>query len=117
MRPNSSRLFRMVESVRSDLNGTRLQCSIAYTDVTHISLAEVRTALPTASYATELVASLSDGGKCSIRSERDEAAMQYRLHGCNSHFSRGSANGPADGKLCDRTRRVSFGWWKVFDPI
>jgi len=43
-----------------------LQCSIAYTYATHISLAEVRTALPSASYVTQLVASLSDGGECEI---------------------------------------------------
>lgn len=43
-----------------------MQCSIAYTYVTHISLAEVRMALPNASYVTQLVESLSDGGQCEI---------------------------------------------------
>jgi len=50
------------------VNATSMQCSIAYTYASHISLAEVRTALPSASYVTELVASLSDGGECSIAS-------------------------------------------------
>ena len=49
-------------------NATSMQCSIAYTYVTHISLAEVRTALPSSSYVTQLVESLSDGGECSIAS-------------------------------------------------
>jgi len=48
------------------VNAANMQCSIAYTYVAHISLAEVRTALPSASYATQLVASLSDGGECEI---------------------------------------------------
>jgi hypothetical protein len=43
-----------------------MQCSIAYTYVAHISLAEVRTALPNANYVTQLAASLSDGGQCEI---------------------------------------------------
>jgi hypothetical protein len=34
--------------------------------VTHVSLAEVRTALPNSPYATELVGPLSDGGQCAI---------------------------------------------------
>jgi hypothetical protein len=50
------------------VNATSMQCSIAYTYVTHISLAEVRTALPSASYVTQLVESLSDGGECEIAS-------------------------------------------------
>jgi len=50
------------------VNAASMQCSIAYTYVTHISLAEVRTALPGASYSTELVESLSDGGQCEIES-------------------------------------------------
>jgi hypothetical protein len=49
-------------------NATSMQCSIAYTYITHISLAEVRTALPSASYVTKLVAPLSAGGECSIAS-------------------------------------------------
>lgn len=50
------------------VNAAGMQCSIAYTYVTHISLAEVRSALPNASYTTQLVESLSDGGQCSIAS-------------------------------------------------
>jgi hypothetical protein len=48
------------------VNAMTMQCSIAYTYVTHISLAEVRTALPNSAYVTELVESLSDGGQCLI---------------------------------------------------
>ena len=48
------------------VNAVNMQCGIAYTYVTHISLAEVRTALPNSSYATELVGPLSDGGQCAI---------------------------------------------------
>ena len=43
------------------VNAMSMQCSIAYTYATHISLAEVRTALQNASYVTQLVGSLSDG--------------------------------------------------------
>jgi hypothetical protein len=50
------------------VNAASMQCSVAYTYVTHISLAEVRTGLPSASYVTELVAPLSAGGECSIAS-------------------------------------------------
>jgi hypothetical protein len=50
------------------VNATSMQCSVAYTYATHIALAEVRTALPNSSYATQLVESLSDGGQCSIES-------------------------------------------------
>ena len=50
------------------VNAATMQCSIAYTYATHISLAEVRTALPNANYTTTLVESLSDGGQCSIAS-------------------------------------------------
>jgi hypothetical protein len=50
------------------VNASSLHCSIAYTYVAHISLAEVRTALPSASYVTQLVGSLSDGGECEISS-------------------------------------------------
>jgi len=50
------------------VNATSMQCSIAYTYATHISLAEVRTALPSASYVTQLVESLSNGGECEIAS-------------------------------------------------
>jgi len=48
------------------VNAENMACGIAYTYVTHISLAEVRTALPNSSYATQLVESLSDGGECEI---------------------------------------------------
>lgn len=48
------------------VNAVNMQCSIAYTYVAHISLAEVRTALPNANYVTQPVASLSDGGECEI---------------------------------------------------
>ena len=50
------------------VNATKMQCSLAYTYATHISLAEVRTALPNSNYTTQLVESLSDGGQCSIAS-------------------------------------------------
>jgi len=50
------------------VNAANLQCSIAYTYVAHISLAEVRMALPNASYVTELVGSLADGAACTIAS-------------------------------------------------
>lgn len=50
------------------VDATNMQCSIAYTYVTHISLAEVRTALPSSSYVTQLVESLSNGGECEIAS-------------------------------------------------
>lgn len=50
------------------VNAGNIQCSIAFTYATHISLAEVRTALPDSSYGTRLVESLSDGGECFIAS-------------------------------------------------
>jgi hypothetical protein len=50
------------------VNAASMHCSIAYTYVAHISLAEVRTALPSESYATQLVGSLSDGAECEITS-------------------------------------------------
>jgi hypothetical protein len=48
------------------VNAANLYCSIAYTYVTHISLAEVRTALPNAGYMTQPVGALSDGAECEI---------------------------------------------------
>jgi len=51
------------------LNDANMQCSIAYTYAAHISLAEVRTALPNASYQTQLVGALSDGAQCEITSD------------------------------------------------
>jgi hypothetical protein len=50
-------------------NVVSMQCSVAYTYVAHISLAEVRTALPSASYVTQLVGALSDGAACEITSD------------------------------------------------
>ena len=58
------------------VNATSMQCSIAYTYVTHISLAEVRTALSETTYntladvsfTTQIVGSLSDGAECEIAS-------------------------------------------------
>jgi len=51
------------------VNSTSMQCSIAYTYAGHISLAEVRTALPGSSYVTQLVGALSDGAACEITSD------------------------------------------------
>jgi hypothetical protein len=48
------------------INAMNMHCSIAYTHATHISLAEVRTALPGSGYVTQLVGSLSDGAQCVI---------------------------------------------------
>jgi len=48
------------------INAMNMHGSVAYTYATHVSLAEVRTALPDSAYATELVGSLSDGGQCAI---------------------------------------------------
>ena len=50
------------------VNAANLQCSIAYTYATHISLAMVRAALPNSAYSTQLVESLSDGGQYAIAS-------------------------------------------------
>jgi len=50
------------------VNASSMQCSVAYTYVTHISLAEVRTALPSSGYETQLVGALSAGGQCQIAS-------------------------------------------------
>src|SRR5579862_1071276 len=51
------------------VNSSSMHCSIAYTYTAHISLAEVRTALPSANYVTELVGALSDGAQCEITSD------------------------------------------------
>jgi hypothetical protein len=51
------------------VNAVSMQCSIAYTYVAHISLAEVRMALPSANYVTQLVGALSDGASCEITSD------------------------------------------------
>ena len=45
-----------------------MQCSIAFPYTTHISLAEVRSALPGAGYVTQIVGAISDGAQCSIAS-------------------------------------------------
>jgi hypothetical protein len=56
------------------VNATNLQCSIAFTYVARISLAEVRTALQItqtqyAPYVTELIGALSEGAECEITSD------------------------------------------------
>jgi hypothetical protein len=58
------------------VNAVSMECSIAYTYVAHISLAEVRTAVQTSSsppeyapYVTQLVGALSDGAGCEITSD------------------------------------------------
>jgi len=51
------------------VDAASMQCSIAYTYVSHLSLASVRTALPSASYVTQLVGALSDGAACEITSD------------------------------------------------
>ncbi|MGA8761672.1 MAG: hypothetical protein WB562_02190, partial [Candidatus Sulfotelmatobacter sp.] len=48
------------------VNAMNMECSVAYTYVAHISLAEVRTALPNADYVTQLVAAAAAGGQCLI---------------------------------------------------
>ena len=55
------------------VNAASMQCSLSYTYVAHISLAEVRTAVQTsptqyAPYVTQLVGALSDGAACEITS-------------------------------------------------
>lgn len=50
------------------VNAINMQCSIAFPYATHISLAEVRMALPNANYITQIVGSLSDGAQASITS-------------------------------------------------
>jgi hypothetical protein len=51
------------------VNSAGMECSIAYTYAAHISLASVRTALPSAGYVTQLVGALSDGAACEITSD------------------------------------------------
>jgi hypothetical protein len=50
------------------INAASMQCSVTGTYAAHISLAEVRTAIPGADYKTGLVESLADGGQCYIAS-------------------------------------------------
>jgi hypothetical protein len=59
------------------VSAVNLNCSIAYTYVAHISLAEVRTALPGAGYVTQLVGSLSDGAACGIGTTSLDFYPQY----------------------------------------
>jgi hypothetical protein len=59
------------------VNAASLQCSIAYTYVSHISLAEVRAALPGANYVTQLVGALSDGAECEVGSSSLDFYPQY----------------------------------------
>lgn len=51
------------------VNAANMQCSIAYTYAAHISLPVVRTAMPSASYVTQLVGALSEGAECEITSD------------------------------------------------
>ncbi len=51
------------------VNAASMHCTIAYTYARHISLAEVRTALPGEPYCTQLAGSLSDGASCEITSD------------------------------------------------
>jgi hypothetical protein len=50
------------------VNAIGMQCRLAYTRAAHISLAQVRTALPNENYVTQLVGALSDGAECGITS-------------------------------------------------
>ena len=50
------------------INAQDMQCSVAATYVTRISMAEVRTALPGDGYTTRLVESISAGGECYVAS-------------------------------------------------
>lgn len=51
------------------VNVANMHCSIAYTYVAHISLAEVRTSLDGLSYTTQLVGAAAEGGQCLITSD------------------------------------------------
>jgi hypothetical protein len=59
------------------VNAVNMQCSIAYTYVAHIDLPVVRTALPSASYVTQLVGSISEGAECEISSTSLKFYPQY----------------------------------------
>lgn len=48
------------------VNAANMQCSLAYTHLTHISMAEVRTALKDSPFTTRLVESRAEGGECAI---------------------------------------------------
>ena len=66
------------------VNAANMQCSIAYTYVAHISLAEVRTAVQTspteyAPYITQLVGALADGAECEITSD---PSLDFYPHMC-----------------------------------
>jgi hypothetical protein len=51
------------------LNAVNLHCGFAYTYATHISLAEVRTALPDSGYITRLAGPLVEGAQCFITND------------------------------------------------
>lgn len=51
------------------VNAINMQCNISYTYAAHVSLAEVRTALPDSNYVTQVVGALSDGAECEITSD------------------------------------------------
>ena len=59
------------------VNAENLECSIAYTYVGHIPLAEVRTALPNAAYITQLVGAISEGAECEITTSSLEFYPAY----------------------------------------
>jgi hypothetical protein len=59
------------------VSAVNLHCNIAYTYVAHISLAEVRTALPGDGYVTQLVGSLSDGAACGVGTTSLDFYPQY----------------------------------------
>ncbi len=59
------------------VNAVNMQCSVAYTYASHISLAEVRTALPNDSYATQVVGAIVDGAACDISTTALEFYTPY----------------------------------------
>ncbi len=98
------------------INAVNMECSVAATYVTRISMAEVRTALPGESYTTRLVESISDGGECYVASSatldfypqyvpplNTAIVASYRGSGravaevINSASIAGLANGPDNG--------------------
>jgi hypothetical protein len=98
------------------IDALNMQCSIAATYVTRISMAEVRTALPGDAYTTRLVESISDGGECYVTSSatldfypqyvpplNTAIVASYRGSGravaevVNSASIAGAANGPDNG--------------------
>ena len=98
------------------IDALNMQCSIAATYVTRISMADVRTALPGDAYTTRLVESISDGGECYVTSSatldfypqyvpplNTAIVASYRGSGravaevVNSASIAGAANGPDNG--------------------